>query len=228
MLESKTMSFPDILLASNSPRRREVLSWMGGIFEAAPASVDETPRPAEDPELYVLRLAEAKARAAAKKYTGSALVLAADTTVADGSAILGKPSNPEEARRMLRQLRGGTHRVYTALAVLRPGDDHLITDLCMSNVSMRSYTDRELETYIESGDPLDKAGAYAIQHSGFHPVTDFYDCFANVIGLPLCHLVRTIKKMGIETQIDIPAVCRLNLNYDCKIYKKYTGMPNES
>jgi septum formation protein len=216
------MSFPDILLASNSPRRREVLSWMGGKFIAVPAAVDETPFPAEEPELYVLRLAEAKARAAHKN-TAGALILAADTTVADGSAILGKPSGPEEALRMLRSLRGGSHRVYTALAVLQPGDGRLITDICMSRVSMRSYTDSEIESYIESGDPLDKAGAYAIQHRGFHPVIHFNDCFANVIGLPLCHLVRTIKKLGIEIQSDVPAVCRQYLNYSCKVYRKYTG-----
>ena len=213
------MSIEMILLASNSPRRKQLLALAGWPYRIQPADVDETPLPGEPAEAYVLRLAESKARAAA----GSAedgLVLAADTTVVDAGAILGKPNDADQARAMLWQLRGHTHQVLTALAVLQSHTDRLLTDVCATDVPMRAYTEAEIEAYVASGDPLDKAGAYAIQHAGFHPVESLAGCYANVVGLPLCHLVRTLRKLGLLPRADLPQACQAALGYQCPIYEQ--------
>lgn len=219
----------DFVLASNSPRRRQLFGWTGWSFTVAPADIDETPLPAEQPRAHVLRLAQAKARAAASHAPLGTLVLGSDTIVADGSEILGKPADPAAARRMLLQLRGRTHQVYTALAVFQPHTGRLAQDCCQADVPMRAYTDAEMDAYIASGDPLDKAGAYAIQHPGFHPVTDFHGCYACVMGLPLCHLLRLARTaFNLRTQADVPALCRSGLGYDCPIYAQILSNPGES
>ncbi len=211
------------VLASNSPRRRELLALTGWEFEIAPADVDETPLPAEPAAEYVLRLAQSKARAAAALRADTSapdtLILAADTTVVDDGLILGKPRHAAEARQMLKRLRGRTHQVYTAIAVLRLGDLALLTDLCCTDVPMRSYSEAEMDIYIASGDPLDKAGAYAIQHPGFRPVERLEGCYANVVGLPLCHLQRTLRKMGLAPQTDLPQACQKSLQYTCPVFR---------
>ncbi|NPV78038.1 MAG: septum formation protein Maf [Anaerolineae bacterium] len=212
------MALPTLLLASSSPRRRYLLSLAGWTFSIAPAEVDETPFPAEKPQPYTLRLAEAKARAVLPLAAENTLILAADTTVADGDALLGKPAGADEARQMLRRLRGRTHQVYTAVAALEPASGRLLTDLCSSQVPMREYSDDEMEAYIASGDPLDKAGAYAIQNSAFQPVASFRGCFANVMGLPLCHLTRMLKKFEVAPRQDVAQACQTALRYECSIY----------
>lgn len=195
-----------------------MLAWTGWSFATQPADVDETPQPAEQPVDYVLRLAVEKARTVAAAGGAEAVILAADTTVADGSELLGKPVSADDARRMLRQLRGRTHWVYSALALLDGRRDRLETAICASPVRMRAYTDAEMEAYIASGDPFDKAGAYAIQHAGFAPVENFDHCFANVMGLPLCSLVRLARRMGWTPPQDVPAACRQKLKYGCMVY----------
>jgi len=195
------------------------MALAGWEFTVVPAELDETPAPGEDPAAYVLRLAEAKARAcaawiaagyAAQGATGSsAIVLAADTAVVDPGVpgttasprvILGKPSGNDEAVQMLRRLRGKVHQVYTAVAGLRLDGAAsawtVLTDLCVANVPMRDYTEDELRRYVDSGDPLDKAGAYAIQHAGFHPVEDFVGCTTAVMGLSLCHTAHLLEQLG--------------------------------
>jgi predicted house-cleaning NTP pyrophosphatase (Maf/HAM1 superfamily) len=107
--------------------------------------------------------------------------------------------------------------VYTALAVLRMNDECLVTDLCVTDVPMRNYGDEELETYVLTGDPLDKAGAYAIQHPGFHPVENMKGCYASVMGLPLCHLIRVLRKLDIALGTDVPAACQSLLQYPCPV-----------
>ena len=182
-----------------------------------PADVDENPRPKERPKDYVTRLALEKAQVAASAIHGDALVVAADTTVVYQSQIMGKPANAVEARQMLKALRGTVHQVYTAIALLRvPGDD-LLTDFAKTEVPMRNYSDAEIEAYIASGDPLDKAGAYAIQHAGFHPVASMQGCFANIVGLPLCHLQRTLQKWGLSFDVDLSPACQEYLSYDCPV-----------
>jgi len=210
---------PKLILASNSPRRKQLLALTGWDFDVQPADINEDLLPAEQPGDYVLRLAESKAREVARMAGGSGIILAADTTVVDADAILGKPVDAAEAASMLRGLRGHTHQVYTGLAVCRSRADNPVTDLCITDVPMRNYSDEDMLAYITSGDPLDKAGAYAIQHPDFHPVENITGCFASVMGLPLCHLARSIKKMGIEAQVDIPTECQSALDYDCPVWR---------
>ncbi len=206
-----------ILLASQSPRRRELLSCTGLGFDVTSADVDESILPDEKPADYVLRLAESKARASARDAEDAQVVIGSDTAVVDADQILGKPRDAREAEAMLRQLRGRTHQVYTAIAIFRPDDGMLETDLCISDVPMREYNDTEMDTYIQSGDPLDKAGGYAIQHAGFHPVESFSGCFASVMGLPICHTARALEKAGVTVSADMPQLCQSSLNYDCTI-----------
>jgi septum formation protein len=208
-----------ILLASNSPRRRELLALGGWPYRIQPADVDETPLPGELPAAYVLRLAESKARAAAGSWTAQ-LVLAADTTVVDSGSILGKPRHAAEAREMLLRLRGRSHQVFTALAVLPASGERMSTDLCVTDVPMRAYSEAEIEAYVASGDPLDKAGAYAIQHDGFHPVESLAGCYANVVGLPLCHLANKLFKLGLPVRADLPHACQTALGYSCPVYQQ--------
>ena len=186
---------PKFLLASNSPRRRQMISWTGWTFSTRPADLDESPLPGEPPADYVMRLAVDKARAVAPTAEDGQVVLAADTIVADGAALLGKPGSPTEARAMLQTLRGRAHQVYTALALLDPVSGRLETDLCVTQVPMRSYTDHEIDDYIASGDPLDKAGAYAIQGGAAHFVREIHGSYTNVVGLPTCELVETLHQL---------------------------------
>lgn len=210
---------PVILLASNSPRRRELIALGNRAFRICVPEVNEDPRADEAPAEYVLRLAEAKARAAVKDAGPQDLIVAADTTVADGKTILGKPRDAAEAVHMLRQLRGHTHQVYTGLAVLNMNDGQLLKDLCATDVPMRNYSQAEIEAYVRSGDPLDKAGAYAIQHPQFQPVAKMQGCYASVMGLPLCHLVRVLRKMGLKPDEDLPMKCQTHLHYDCPVWR---------
>jgi len=211
------MPRPMFLLGSNSPRRQQMISWTGWTFTVQPADLDESRLPGESPAEYVTRLAVAKARVVAEQNETTQLILAADTIVVDGDFLLGKPSSAAEAVNMLRQLRWRTHQVYTAIALLDPVTQMLETDLCVSQVPMREYSDAEIAAYVATGDPLDKAGAYAIQHAEFHPVENFSGCYASVMGLPLCHLVRTARYFGVEPLKDVPAECQSNLTYNCPI-----------
>jgi len=211
-----------LYLASNSPRRKQLLTLGGWEFQAIPAEVDESALPGEKPAEYVLRLAKSKATAAVVPQKSGAIIIAADTTVAccdqEGDVIIGKPADAGEAEVILRQLRNRTHMVYTGLALLRLDDGALLTDLCSTAVPMRNYSDEEMTAYIATGDPLDKAGAYAIQHAGFRPVENLHGCYANVMGLPLCHLTRALASIGVHPQSDIPESCQADLNYRCPVY----------
>jgi len=194
-----------------------MIAWTGWRFVSYPADIDERRREGEPPADYVLRLADAKARVAAARTRVVGPFLAADTVVVDGDELLGKPDSDEEARRMLEQLRGRRHQVYTALALYDPPNLRMLKDLCVTEVPMRNYSDEEIERYIASGDPFDKAGAYAIQHRKFQPVENFQGCFASVMGLPLCHVVRCMRQLGHEPPADVPCTCQAKLGYDCPI-----------
>ncbi len=207
-----------LILASASPRRHQLLALGGWEFAVQVADVDETPRAGEDPGEYVLRLAEAKARAVAERGAMGAAVIAADTTVVADGEILGKPADAAEAEAMLRQLRGRVHQVLTGVAVLRLGDGRLETELAITDVPMRAYSDEEMRNYIASGDPFDKAGGYAIQHAGFNPAPELSGCYANVVGLPLCHLTRALARLGIAARQEVPPACQQALAYSCTVY----------
>ena len=128
---------------------------------------------------------------------------------------------------MLRQLRGRTHQVYTALALLRPADGRQVSEVCITDVPMRAYSDAEMRAYIASGDPLDKAGAYAIQHAGFRPVNGLLGCSANVMGLPVCRVAYLLAQFGLPAQGDVAAACQSALEYDCPIFQRVLHAASE-
>ena len=204
-----------LLLASQSPRRRELISFLGVDFEVASADVDESLLPNENPANYVLRLAEAKARALVG--AGERIIIGSDTAVVSAGETLGKPKDTREAESMLRQLRGHPHQVYTAIAVYDETSQKIFSELSISDVPMRDYSDAEMHAYIATGDPLDKAGGYAIQHPDFHPVEGFTGCFASVMGLPLCHLARILEKIGVPVDAEMPLLCQSSLNFACEV-----------
>lgn len=206
-----------LLLASNSPRRRELLALGNRPYDVLVSDVDESQLINESPRDYVLRLAQAKVLAAAAKAQPENIIIGSDTAVIDGSEILGKPKDEADAGRMLKQLRGRTHQVYTAIAVYRVRDEKMLTELCVTDVPMRAYSDDEIAAYIQTGDPLDKAGAYAIQHAGFNPVESMRGCYAGVMGLPLCHLTRALHKLDINFAADISHACQSFLKYECPV-----------
>ena len=204
-------------LASNSPRRREMLAWVDWDLEASAANIDESRHPEESAQEYVLRLAAEKAGYPIPGAGLDDVVIAADTIVVLDEEILGKPTDEREAFEMLSQLRAREHWVMTALAVRSGGAEHVHRDICRTRVQMREYTDEEIEQYIASGDPMDKAGAYAIQSTVFHPVVDLNGCFASVMGMPLCHLERTLLKFSISKPSGLALICQNHLKYNCSI-----------
>lgn len=212
-----------LYLASSSPRRSQLLRLGGWTFEVIPAHIDEHSLSGETALEYVTRLAEEKARAVAA-CLGEGIVLAADTIVVDGingdEIILGKPETPQDAEAMLRRLRGHSHRVLTGIAVLDVSQASLVSNCCETQVPMREYTEAEMLEYIASGDPFDKAGAYAIQHPGFHPVEKMEGCFANVMGLPLCHIARLLKSVGLPPVEDFATICQTEFNASCTIQER--------
>ena len=183
-----------IVLASGSPRRSELLRALGINAVIAPADVDEAPLPGESPATMACRLAAAKARAACASVQ-QGLVIAADTLVVLDGVVLGKPRDAAEAIAMLTALRGHAHVVHTGIALCYRGE--LALQLASSPVLMRPYDDAEIARYVASGDPLDKAGGYACQHPDFRPVEAYGDCYANVMGLPLCHVHRRLAAWGL-------------------------------
>jgi len=249
---------PSLILASSSPRRRELLAGSGIPFTVIKPDIDETQRPGEAPLDYVRRMSREKAQAVASEAihplldkhvgtrralsegVGNQIIFAADTVVILGAdtlgidehgEILGKPKDAADARAMLRRLRGRTHQVCTALTLhmvnsapeypARPdfspspcmgrgpgGGVNIFTRLTTTNVTMRDYSDAEIDAYLATGDPFDKAGSYAIQHPTFKPVARIDGCYTNVVGLPVC----TLKTMLAE--IDWPGMEKV-VGCDC-------------
>lgn len=196
-----------LILASSSPRRRELLASLGLAYEVHKPDVDETQHPGEAPLDYVQRLSRLKAEAVAARMAGEVAVLAADTIVIlaadtigidEAGEILGKPATPEEARQMLRRLRHRAHRVCTAFTLLRSGSTpQEITEIVCSRVTMRNYSDAEIDAYIATGDPFDKAGSYAIQHPTFAPVAQVQGSYSNVVGLPIDEVRAALARFGL-------------------------------
>jgi septum formation protein len=200
---------PSLVLASASQRRQQFLRDLGLTFTALATDIDETPLPGEAPDAMTLRLAIGKAQAAAARLPASpALVIASDTTVALEGVIYGKPEDAADAERMLRDLRGRSHQVYSALCLLRLPDGEQHTRLHRTDVEMRDYSDTEIAAYVASGDPLDKAGAYGIQTAPFRPVCGLRGCFASVMGLPLGDLRDLLAGFGVTVAPAVPPICR--------------------
>ena len=200
-----------LVLASGSPRRRELLAGWGATFDVRPPEVDETPLPGEGAAELVARLAEAKARAAvADAPERPVVVLAADTAVALHGEILGKPVDAADATAMLGRLSGSRHEVLTgvAVALARSGgwgvsgdadgyEPRVWVDVVTTVVTMREMSPTDVETYVASGEPMDKAGSYAIQETGDRFVESIDGPFDNVVGLPMDATVRLLRKAGI-------------------------------
>lgn len=184
------------------------------------AQVDEKPFPGETAVESVQRFAREKALAIAQStHSGvNPVVLGADTIVVLDGQVFGKPVDNIDAISILTKLRGKTHRVYTALSLAGLTPEETQDIVVGTPVPMRQYTDEEIIKYVESGDPMDKAGAYAIQNGSFRPVLELNGCFANVMGLPLCHLTFLLRKAGLHPPVDVPGVCQHNLNIECPIY----------
>lgn len=186
-----------LILASNSPRRKELLAQIGLSFTVDPADVDETMRPGEPPEAYALRVARDKARVAAARAT-EGIVIAADTIVVAGDKVLGKPRDRKDAEAMLAMLSGKEHRVITGLVVLDADARREMTGVVATRVGFRSLTNAEIAAYVATGEPYDKAGAYGIQGKGALLVDRIEGCYFNVVGLPLARLGELLNTFGVD------------------------------
>ena len=196
-----------LVLASTSPRRNELLSLLDLEFQVVPPSASEEPGSHEKPEKLVERLALAKARSVAES-TRTGLVVGGDSVVVLDGRVMGKPGDAAEAWEMLRSLRASQHVVISGVAVVNAEDGSSRVDSRTTTVVMRDYSDAEIEAYVASGEPMDKAGAYAVQDETFHPAARVEGCYANVMGLPLCTLVELLKDSGSDTVPPrVPEIC---------------------
>jgi septum formation protein len=186
-----------IILASNSPRRKELLRQIGMSFRSDPADVDERILPGEGAEEYAVRVALNKACVAAER-AGTGIIIAADTIVVLGTTVLGKPADAKDAERMLGMLSGTMHTVITGLVVMDAGTGGTQTRVAVTKVWFRNLTREEIVSYVATGEPLDKAGAYGIQERGALLVQKIEGCYFNVVGLPLSLLGEMLVDFGID------------------------------
>lgn len=198
-----------LVLASASPRRRELLTLAGYAFEVQPANIPEDPYPSEDPIAYVTRLAQQKAQAVYRQRADpAAIVLGSDTTVTVedpilGHRILGKPENAEDAARMLRLLSGRTHRVITGISLVFDfnGSEKSCTAAEVTDVQFLPLTEQEIAAYIATGEPNDKAGAYAIQGKAARWIPRIHGCYYNVMGLPISRVAAMLADPAIPANL---------------------------
>jgi len=182
------------VLASGSPRRKRILDGLDLDFEIETPGIEENEEPGETPDEHVVRLAGLKAAEVAKRRS-SGTILAADTVVFLDGVLLGKPADPTDAARMLRTISGRRHEVFTGLSVVRCSDGAKAAGLERTRVLVRELSDREIEGYVAGGEPLDKAGSYAIQECGAALVSGIDGCFYNVVGLPVVRLIRLLEEL---------------------------------
>lgn len=205
-----------LILASRSPRRQELLQRLGVAFQVATAGIDESQQPDETPTVLVQRLAREKALAVAARLPDCA-VLGADTIVVLDDEVLGKPAGPCDAAAMLRRLRGRPHTVWSAVYAHNPALGNEAAALNQSQVWMRHYSDEEIAAYVASGDPLDKAGAYAIQHPGFAPAGRISGCYSGVMGFPLGDVTRVLEGIGVDVPGKAAEACQPQLGCCCQL-----------
>ncbi len=205
-----------LILASGSPRRRELLSLLGIDFQIRVPEVDELPGSEEIPANVPQRISRLKAEHVARQLERG-IVVAADTVVVHRCEVLGKPWDADHAGEMLRRLRGQRHYVLSGVTVLNASTGKQITDLCESKVLLRDLEENEIRNYVASGDPLDKAAAYAIQNIEYAPVAKVVGCPANVMGLPMCHVVRNLRRLGITLPNTPPTRCEIRYGYTCAL-----------
>ena len=195
-----------LVLASNSPRRCDLLTAIGIDFDVIGSDVDENAVTAESPIALATKLAFLKATDVAERLEPPAAAIGADTVVVLGHEIFGKPADRADAARMLRALRGQTHSVITGVAVAMAAGVCQVAS-CESEVSMRDFSDAEIEAYLDTGEPMDKAGAYAIQGIGSSLIASLHGCMCNVVGLPLIQTLRLlIGEIDIAVH-PVPCTC---------------------
>ncbi|MBP2633263.1 MAG: Septum formation protein Maf [Firmicutes bacterium] len=188
--------FTLIILASSSPRRKELLTQIGCNFKVVPSEAEEDNSKALPPEQIVINNAVAKAKDVADKLTGNDVIIGADTIVVMQGEVYGKPINLADAKRMLSSLSGNVHTVYTGIAVIK---NHTIwREFEKTAVKLSELTSEEIDQYIATGEPMDKAGGYAIQGIATIFIEEIHGCYTNVVGLPLNKLANLCKKAGIK------------------------------
>jgi septum formation protein len=192
----KSWDDPLIILASKSPRRRHLLKQAGIVFRVIPSSIDETSIKITAPETYVKALSEAKAWDVAEKYPHK-WVIGADTIVLKDNIVLGKPGSRSEARAMLEHLNGQTHKVLTGYAICCKARNRLFSETIITDVRFKRLSDQEIEWYIHTQEPFDKAGGYAIQGLGTFLVKSIKGSYTNVVGLPVCEVMEFLIKEGV-------------------------------
>ena len=205
-----------LLLASGSPRRRELLTLLGIPFEVAIPHVQEHAASGGDVKEIALQAARMKAEAVAKTEEEK-VVVAADTVVVLGRKVLGKPPDAVAAWAMLDALRGEEHQVVSGLAILDPISHVVTLQAVETQVWMRDYRDEDMASYIARGEPFDKAGGYAIQDQEFHPVDRIEGCYTNVMGLPLCHLYLQLEGMGFPSLTPPLQACTGYTGRTCRV-----------
>jgi MAF protein len=205
-----------VILASGSPRRQELMGLLEIPFEVWLPDVDERTQPGDVPAEVPQRFSRLKAEWVARE-VGAGVVVAADTVVVHRGDILGKPRDADHARSMLRRLQGKHHLVLSGVTVMDASTSKQITELCESKVWLRSMDLSEIAAYVASGDPLDKAAAYAIQNTQFAPVARVVGCPANVMGLPMCHVVRNLRRLGVPLPPTSATRCEMRYGYVCAL-----------
>ena len=199
----------ELILASESPRRREMLADMGLPFRAVSPSVDEGREPGEPAATMVARLAAAKARRGAE-LAGGGVVIGADSAVVVDARIMGKPATEAEAWEMLQALRDRDHTVVTGVVVEDTETGRRVSGTMATIVRMRDYSDGEIAAYVKSGEAMDKAGGYAIQDRRFRPAGSWEGCYTNIMGLPMCLLADLLQGVGVDAlsgRVRVPEEC---------------------
>lgn len=186
-----------LTLASGSPRRQEILTNLGLNFTVLPANIDESPQPAEEPQSYALRMAVQKAMAAANKVE-SGLIIGADTIVVVNGQIMGKPCDAAEAAQQLRALSGREHIVFSGLGIVDKSTGRTVSTLEQTIVYFKEMSDAEIQAYIGTGEPLDKAGSYGIQGKGAVFIRRIEGDYFNVVGLPVAKLYSLLGELGYK------------------------------
>jgi septum formation protein len=209
---NKPYDHPQLILASKSPRRSDLLKQAGLIFSTIPSDFDESSVTMSDPESYVRTLAKSKATDISKKHPDS-WVLGADTIVLIDDRILGKPGSKDEARSMLKQLSGKTHQVITGYCLCCHKKNEFISETVRTDVRFKTLREAEIEWYIQTGEPFDKAGAYAIQGVGTFLVKSINGSYTNVVGLPICEVMGYLINAGVVQLNPVNLKIKLTSSY---------------
>jgi septum formation protein len=209
---NKPYDHPQLILASKSPRRSDLLKQAGLIFSTIPSDFDESSVAMSDPESYVRTLAKSKATDISKKHPDS-WVLGADTIVLINDRILGKPGSKDEARSMLKQLSGKTHQVITGYCLCCQKKNEFISETVRTDVRFKTLREAEIEWYIQTGEPFDKAGAYAIQGVGTFLVKSINGSYTNVVGLPICEVMGYLINAGVVQLNPVNLKIKLTSSY---------------